>query len=234
MSQDNDEAIVVGAVGSGVPWFLSGWAEGTELEFMIDTGCQVTILATSVFERMCASDPGSGLGLRPCGRHLILEDSSPSMVRGELEMTVVFPGLSCDMLLVVANIGAEGLLGMVMSSSSARPSDRTVVGRWSVNASAPITNSCVLPPDSEIVALVSIRSSSGVQPGRCSLIEPKIALKEDYDVLVGRTLVDASQWSASVLLVNPSSEVMVLPYFLCVGELVLVSAVSVARSAVTF
>ena len=24
---------------------------------MIDTGCQVTILATSVFERMCVSDP---------------------------------------------------------------------------------------------------------------------------------------------------------------------------------
>ena len=49
----------------------------------------------------------------------------------------------------------------------------------------------VLPPDSEIVALVSIRSSSGIQPGRCSLIEPKIALTEDYGVLVGRTLVDA-------------------------------------------
>ena len=30
---------------------------------------------------------------------------------GELDMTVVFPGLSCDMVLVVANIGAEGLLG---------------------------------------------------------------------------------------------------------------------------
>ena len=44
------EAIVVGAVSTGAPWFLTGWAEGTEVEFMIDTGCQVTILATSVFE----------------------------------------------------------------------------------------------------------------------------------------------------------------------------------------
>ena len=26
-------------------------------------------------------------------------------------MTVVFPGLQCDMMLVVANIGSEGLLG---------------------------------------------------------------------------------------------------------------------------
>ena len=53
-------------------------------------------------------------------------------------------------------------------------------------------------------------------------------LTEDYGVLVGHTLVDASSWSASVLMVNPSSDVIVLPSFLCVGNLVPVSAVSVA------
>ena len=26
------EAIVVGAVGMGAPWFLTGWAKGTEVE----------------------------------------------------------------------------------------------------------------------------------------------------------------------------------------------------------
>ena len=56
LPQDSGEAIVVGAVGSA-PWFLTGWAEGVEVDFMIDTGCQVTILAMSVFERMCVSDP---------------------------------------------------------------------------------------------------------------------------------------------------------------------------------
>ena len=35
---------MVGAVGLGAPWFLTGWAAGTEVEFMIDTGCQVIIL----------------------------------------------------------------------------------------------------------------------------------------------------------------------------------------------
>ena len=46
-----------------------------------------------------------------------------------------------------------------------------------------------------------------------------------------RVTMDASQWSASVLLVNPRSsrsEVVVLPSFSCVGELVPVS-----RSAIT-
>ena len=37
-------------------------------------------------------------------------DSSLLTVKGELEMTIVFPGLSCD-ILVVASIGSDGLLG---------------------------------------------------------------------------------------------------------------------------
>ena len=75
---DDGEAIVVGAVGAAAPWFLTGWAEEVEIEFMIDTGCQVTILVTSVFR-------------------LVSADSSPLTVKGELDMAIVFPGLSCDM-----------------------------------------------------------------------------------------------------------------------------------------
>ena len=221
LPQDINEAIVVGVVGSGAPWFLSGWAEGTEVEFMIDTVCQVTILAMSVFKRMCASDPRVRSRLRPCGRRLILADSSPLMVRGELEMTVVFPGLSCDMVLVVASIGLEGLLGTEALQSclphqlDLRTGQLWVDGqstlqlhqqRQPARASAHITCSLVLPPDSEIVAPVSIRSSSGIQLGRCSLIKPKIALTEDYGFVVSRTMVDASKWSASVLLVNITPE----------------------------
>ena len=52
---ETGEAIVVGAVGSAAPWFLTGWAH--EVEFMIDTGSQVTILATTIFEHMCTVDP---------------------------------------------------------------------------------------------------------------------------------------------------------------------------------
>ena len=60
---------------------------------------------------MCVSDPQVRSRLRPCGRRLVSADSSPLTVGGELEMTIVFPGLSCDMLLVVASIGSVGLLG---------------------------------------------------------------------------------------------------------------------------
>ena len=48
---------MVGAIGSAAPWFLTGWAHDVEIEFMIDAGCQVTILSTTVFQRMCVAKP---------------------------------------------------------------------------------------------------------------------------------------------------------------------------------
>ena len=89
-SPEHGEAIVVGAVGSAAPWFLTGWAEEVEIEFMIDTGCQVTILATSVIERMYVADPQVRSRLRRCGGRLVSADSSPLTAKGELELTVVF------------------------------------------------------------------------------------------------------------------------------------------------
>ena len=89
-------AIVVGAVGSAAPWFLTGWAHEVEVEFMIDIGFQVTILATTIFERMCTVDPMVRSSLRPCRRRLVSADSSPLTVKGELELNVVFPGLCCE------------------------------------------------------------------------------------------------------------------------------------------
>ena len=92
LSSEEEEAIVVGAVGSVAPWFLTGWADEVEIEFMIDTGRQVTILAASVFERMCASEPQVRARLHPCGRRLVSADSSPLSVKGEIERTIVFSG----------------------------------------------------------------------------------------------------------------------------------------------
>ena len=53
----------------------------------------------------------------------------------------------------------------------------------------------VLPPDSEIGALVFVRSASDFPAGTLFT-----------GVVVGRTLVDASLWSASVLMVNSNAE----------------------------
>ena len=77
----------------GISVLLTGWANDMEVEFMIDTGCQVTILATTVFERMCTADPMVRSRLRPCICRLVSADSSPLTVKGELELNVVFLGV---------------------------------------------------------------------------------------------------------------------------------------------
>ena len=107
---------VVEVVGSAAPWFLTGWGNDMEVEFMIDTGCQVTILATSVFERMCAADRQVRFRQRPCGRRLVSADSSWLTVKGELElnvMTVMFQIISTLTLEVPSFLkGIAGLRGV--------------------------------------------------------------------------------------------------------------------------
>ena len=59
-------------------------------------------------------------------------------------------------------------------------------------------------------------------------MEPYRSLTEEYGVVVGHTLVDGSSWPASVLMINPNAEEIVLSCMTCVGLLVPISAVSVS------
>ena len=226
------DAIMVGAVGSAAPWFLTGWTNDVEVEFMIDTGCQVTILATSVFKRMCEIHPQLRTELVPCAQRLVLADSSPLLVLG----------LSCDMCCVVASIGSDGLLGTEARQSclphqlDLQTGQLWADGRSTLQlhqqkptptVSGSLITAVVLPPDSEVVANFSI---DGGQLGTCALINPNRDLTEDFGVIVGHTLVDATMPSASVLIINPNAEEVVLPCGAHIGILVPVLAVSVARS----
>ena len=234
------DTIVVGAIGSAAPWFLTGWAHEVEIEFMIDTGCQVTILSTTMFERMCTVDPAVRSALRPCHRRLVSADSSPLIVQGQLELNIVFPGLCCDMLFVVANIGSDGLLGTeALQSYLPHQLDLRTGQLWADGWSTLqlhqqqltpdldglLTTSVVIPPDSEIMAKFSM---SGIRPHSCALVEPARCLTEENGVMVGYTLVDASPGSGRVLIVNPNAEVVVLPGLTLIGKLVPVAAKSVA------
>ena len=162
------------------------------------------------------------------------------MVQGELELSVVFPGLCCDMLFVVANIDSDGSLGTeALQSYLPHQLDLRTGPLWAEGWStlqlhqqrlAPeldgfLKTSVVLPPDSKIVAPFSV---SGIRPNGCALVEPSRTLTEEYGVVVGHTLVDASSRSGSVLMVNPNAEVVVLPSLMCIGKLVPVAAISVA------
>ena len=219
----------MGAIVSAAPWFLTGWAHDVEIEFMIATGCQVTILSTTVFQRMCTVNPEVCSALQTCRCQLVSADSSPLTVQGQLELDIVFPGLCCKMLCVVANSGSDGLLGTdALQSYLPHQLDLRTGQLWADGWSTLqlhqqrltpdmdglLTTSVVIPPDSEKFSV------SGIRPHGCVLVEPARYLIEEYGVVVGHTLVDASSGSGSVLIVNPNAEVVVLPDLTFIGQLV--------------
>ena len=217
---EDGEAIIVGAVRSAEPWFLTGWTNDVEVEFMIDTGCQVTILATSVFEKMCTAHSQVKSRIRPCTRRLVSADSSPLTVVGQIDLDVVFPGIKCNMCCVVAGIGSDGLLGMeALQSCLPHQLDLRTGQLWAEGRSTLqlhqqkptpdvrglLLTAVVLPPDSEVVASFSL---NGGHLGSCALIVPDRDLTEEFGVVVGHTLVDAATTSANVLIINPVGHVL--------------------------
>ena len=159
------------------------------------------------------------------------------MVQGQLELSIVFPGLCCYMLFMVANIGSVGLLGTeALQSYLPHQLDLCMGQLWADGWSTLqlhqqrlaseldgfLTTSVVIPPDSEIVAQFSV---SGIRPNGCALVEPSRILTEEYGIVVDHTLVDASSCSGSVLIVNPNAEVVVLPSVMCIGAAISVALV---------
>ena len=185
-------------------WFLTGWTNDVEVEFMIDTGCQVTILATSVFEKMCTSHPQVRSRIRPCARRLVSVDSSPLTVIDKIDLDVVFPGLKCNMCCVVASIGSDGLLGTkALQSCLPHQLDLRTGQLWAEGRSTLqlhqqkptpdvrglLLTAVVLAPDSEVVAPFSL---NGGQLGSCALIVPDRDLTEEFGVVLSKRPNDQS------------------------------------------
>ena len=205
---------------------------------MIDTGCQVTILSTTVFERMCAVDPTVRSDLRPCCRRLVSADSSPLME--QLELAIVFPGLCCDMLFVVANIGSDGLLGTeALQSYLPHQLDLRTGQLWADGWSTLqlhqqrltpeldgfLTTSVVIPPDSETVAkfLGVGYQTKRLCFGRALQVFNGGVRRRGGPYASGRLVMFVN--SGSVLIVNLNAEVVVLQSCTCI---VPVAAISVA------
>ena len=106
------------------------------------------------------------------------------IVKGQLKLDIVLPGLCCNRLFVVANIGSDGLLGTeALQSYLPHQLDLRIGQLWADGWSTLqlhqqrltpdidglLTTSVVIPPDSEIVAKFSV---SGIRPHDCALVEP--------------------------------------------------------------
>ena len=88
---------------------MSGQVETMTVDWLVDTGCSITILSSHVFFKIHPDD-------RPelCGpnRDLVSADSSPLKVSGEAKFNITVGQKTVSHLTVVADISNDGLLGM--------------------------------------------------------------------------------------------------------------------------
>ena len=96
----------------------------------------MTILATSVFEKMCVTDPLVRFQLRPCGRRLVSADSSLLTVCWELDMNIDYD-TGGGKYWFRRSAGNEGFAVVFVPPAGYK--DRTIVGGRPVDAAVAST-----------------------------------------------------------------------------------------------
>ena len=84
---------------------------------------------------------------------------------------------------------------------------------------------CSIPPYSEAVLHCSVRTTGGRTMPSSGLLEGLTLFAENTGLIVGRTLVDPSQWKVPVLVSNFSQETIVVDPFTEVGMITQVTAI---------
>ena len=84
---------------------------------------------------------------------------------------------------------------------------------------------CSIPPFSEAVLHCSVRITGGRPMPSSGLLEGLTVFAENTGLVVGRTLVDPSQWKVPVLVSNFSQDTIVVDPFSEVGMIAQVSAI---------
>ena len=75
LPQDSGEPIVVAAIDSAAPWFLTGWAEGVEVHLMID----LVPVSALLMARVESVSPREESGALPDHLEDIVTGSHPSL-----------------------------------------------------------------------------------------------------------------------------------------------------------
>ena len=89
--------------------YVPGKAETIKVDWLVDTGCSVTILSEKSFCSLSIDDRPE---LQAPSNHLVSADGSPFQVLGEANFNIQIGSHIFSQLTVVAKISDEGILGM--------------------------------------------------------------------------------------------------------------------------
>ena len=89
-------------------FYAPGKAEQITVEWLIDTGCTITIVSSRTFHHM---KPDERPQLEPCPKRLLSADDSPIPVLGMATMNITVGTKLVQHQVIVADIADEGILG---------------------------------------------------------------------------------------------------------------------------
>ena len=222
-------------------WFLEGWIGDHSVEFLVDSGSSVTAMSDSLYQTLgyagapvgalgCTSRTlcganGTGVGVSGCSHCVV----------SFMGLLTEFPILICDLAAGTGAIIGTDVLGSVLphtldikngllfteggASLQLHRKDDTLSGRVFT------VGHCSIPPYSEAALHCTVHTAGGRLMPSSGLLEGLTVFAENTVLVVGRTLVNPSQWRVLVLVSNFSQGTVILEPFSEVGMVTQVSAI---------
>ena len=199
-------------------FFTTGKVEDRRINWLIDTGCTVTIISTKVFEKI---HPDERPELQPYEKNLLSADDSLIKVQGQTKFNIQLGEKLIQHPCLVANISNEGLLGMDFlqthhmvidfSTNKITCEGEVLIARCREGQNhacrVMVAEHVTIPPESRTI--IQAQTKKPLASGTW-LIEPLSHTPGHKPVIVGKTLVSTCGTKMPVELMNPTDEEVTL------------------------
>jgi len=231
-------------ISKGKCWFLAAWVYSLPVDFLIDPGAVVSAISYDLYkllagEAECSLTPLSRLNTFSAA------NDKPMRIYGTCDIRVDILGLSFDVKAIVCDLNVAALLGTdvlcdrlpcnfdMKNGRLSAPNEVTIqlhhANTSSVNTVFSST-AVVVPPRSEIVLLGRLRTAAGRRGPTAGIVQGLQDFVDRFDLVVGRSLVCASDWTVPVLIVNSSDDVVTIPAWTAIGHVDSVLAIQPLNS----
>ena len=240
VNADHVDDSVLHISGAG-HWFLEGWIGDHSVEFLFDSGSSVTAMSDSLCQTLVRTGAPVGAFGRT-SRTLHSANGTRIGVSGCSHCVVSFMGLQTEFPILLCDLAAgtdaiigTDILGSVLPhtldikngllltdggvSLQLHRIDTALSGRVFM------VGHCSIPPYSEAVLHCTVQTAGGRPMPSSGLLEGLTLFAENTGLVVGRTLVNPSEWSVLVLVSNFSQDTVMVEPFSEVGMVAHISAI---------
>ena len=198
--------------------FIEGKVHGVDIDWLVDTGCPITIISREVYQRIPESVRPQ---LEPYKGNLYVGEGSKLDASGWVDMPIEIGPLHVTYRVVVANITTEGFLGLRLLRDAEGELDlkRGYLNIGGIEIKAhresrgnnchrvSVMNRVTIPAGSRMIVKgeVNTRLTRGEW-----MTEPLASFVQDKSVLVARTLVKGGGRQVAIELMNPLEEDVIL------------------------